>query len=607
MTIELLPESDALPLVESIGGKPYSTWRWSGGMRATVRRPFFALAAGIMLASGTPPRGEADLIRALVEQALATGTERSAVTQGETRAVLEKLGVELTRSGRDGLSFSERQVARSSRLVADGANGSVLFSLPIFQHWFAAQAIISGDVPADEVVVGRRSFSRWRWAAAVAALTLDDFAKVDALLGAWVVQNPGAAAWIIREAFSDRRDFRTEEDESLDAATSGERLLRALRTWREALGPLAPGLLPLPVVRGPVGLGVAVSRHRVNIAFAKVTPSADCVTEVPPGVHPLTATASSDWLPWLSAAAPRGQAWPWTLVRTQIAESTIKKLSNDPFLGAPEGVWVQERQFDLARQLLRRGRLFHGRLPADQVRSRAVESFDLLDRSRDSLISFQGSVNYSGAELEDIVRSIDAHNLSSIQSHLPEPDVPHPASTWVWDFYSPTRLMEFEVAVYGRACLAYDEALAHAFNNFGWSLPSSALAPFGVLLHLRLGLAEAGRTDWGSSTVTFTRVPIELLPELAPTGPDVTWSTNKRAVIVQSGQSQEEEHFGAVVERVRSWLVSQDREPLGGLGWSSTIANQMSEVRPASSVAALWLWDDLKSIGLGAGTFPQLR
>lgn len=48
----------------------------------------------------------------------------------------------------------------------------------------------------------------------------------------------------------------------------------------------------------------------------------------------------------------------------------------------------------------------------------------------------------------------------------------------------------------------------------------------------------------------------------------------------------------------------QNREAIGGVGWSSTGADDVTNVRPASSVAARWLWDDLKSVGLGTGTFP---
>ena len=75
-TTALLTADEALELVESAGGESHATWRWTADMRATVTRPFFALAAGVMLGRDEAPRGEADLIRGLVENALAKGTER---------------------------------------------------------------------------------------------------------------------------------------------------------------------------------------------------------------------------------------------------------------------------------------------------------------------------------------------------------------------------------------------------------------------------------------------------------------------------------------------------------------------------------------------------
>ncbi len=68
-TAALLSEDEALKLVELAGGKSHDTWRWTADMRATVTRPFFALAAGVMLGRDESPRGEADLIRGMVENA----------------------------------------------------------------------------------------------------------------------------------------------------------------------------------------------------------------------------------------------------------------------------------------------------------------------------------------------------------------------------------------------------------------------------------------------------------------------------------------------------------------------------------------------------------
>ncbi|AYY13021.1 hypothetical protein EF847_10220 [Actinobacteria bacterium YIM 96077] len=602
----LLTEDAALKLIESVSGRPHSTWRWTTDMRATVTRPFFALGAGVMLSRDEAPHGEADLIRGLVEDALRKGTERSAVTSGETRPVLKKLAVALTRTGKDGLLFSDGQIARSSRLVADGPNDSVRFSLPIFQHWFAAQAILAGDVPASEVVADALSFNRWRWAAAVAALSAQSEDAVDDLLGTWVAGNPGAAAWVTNEAFSGHRDWRTEDDENLDAKTSGARLLRALRTWTEALGPLAGGVLPSAVVRGPVGLGVTVSGHHIDIAFSTSRSAADYVTEVPPGVHPFVPDSVPDWRPWISGGAPQGHAWPWTMVQKRIANAMDERLSTDPFLGAPDGIWIQERRYDLARRVLGRGRSSYGALPADEVRDRAVELFDAVGRNRNAGISRSGSPVISGAELEDLVSWIDSTAPAQVASHLPDEDVPRPESGWVWNFYSPRRLMEFEVEVYGRACEAYDEALAHSFIRLGWSMPSTVLAPFGVILEVQFdGPDRLGDIP----LLTAMRVPMALIRQVAPPGPEAVWSVSRRAVITQTSREQATfwERQRAIREMIRSWLAEQSRESIGSLGWVDTGADDMSNVRPASSLAAGWLSDDLKSLGLGTGGSPQLR
>ncbi|TRW79286.1 hypothetical protein FK535_22450 [Mycolicibacterium sp. 018/SC-01/001] len=602
---KLLSEEKSIQLVELAGGRSRSTWSWTASMRATVRRPFFALAAGFMLGRDEAPRGEADLIRALVENALVIAPERSAVTSAETRSALQRLAINLTRTGGDCLSFIDRQIARSSRLTADGPDGAVLFSLPIFQHYFAAQAILDDNVSATEVVTDAASFNRWRWAAAVAALSAPDAQAVDDLLASLVAGNPGAAAWIIKAAFSGQRDWRTETDQ-LDANTSGPRLLRSLRTWSDALGPLARGVLPYPLVQGPVELGVMASGHLINVAFSTSSPAEDSVKNVPPGVHPLGGTASG-WIPWFFGAPPGGTAWPWTMARKQIAKATAGKLSTDPSIGAPDGIWAQERRFDLARRLLGRGSLFHRPLPASEVRVQAEAVFNSIGRERDARITLpSGQAIYFGAELADLISWLDENSAEEVPSHLPAEDIANPKGGFAWHFFSAPRLMEFEVEVYGRACEAYDEALAHSFARLGWSMPSSSFAPFGVVLEISFG--DSDRLG-GIPGLTAMRVPMELMCSIADFGSEAARSASGRAVARQATRdpAADREHYSATLEAVRAWLAEQNREPISGLGWMNGGADDMSNVRPASSVAAGWLWSDLQSIGLGDSIRRELR
>ena len=599
----LLSEEDAVALVELAGGQPHSTWRWTAEMRSTVRRPFFALAAGAMLGGDQAPHGEADLIRSLVEGALSRGAERSTVTSSETFSVLKDLAVSLTSSRRQNrLSFSERQVARSSRLVTDASHDTIAFSLPIFQHWFAAQAIIDGTVRAQDIVADAASFNRWRWAAAVAALSAPGPSVLDDLMSTWVAANPGAASWILKEAFSTSRTWRSADAQPLDADTSGIRLLRSLRTWADALGPLTPKVLS--VAQGPIGLGVRVSGHRLSVGLSATRPAADYVAELPPQVHPLSRATDAEWRPWFSGSAPEGDIWPWTFIRDRISETTLKTLENDPNLGAPDGVWQRERRFDLARRIAGRGSLFRSGLPAGETRLQAAELFRRIGING---IAGLGSYSVSGLELRQLIEWIDSTGTTEIESTLPTPDETQPRSGWVWDFYSPERLMEYEVEVYGRACEAYDEALSHTFCRLGWSMPSMALHPFGVILQLEY--QSDGLGGERTAVVTTIRAPMSLMSRLGASTSDVLWADSGRAVISQAPDESPTvwEHRSATSQTIATWLADANQEPLSAQGWSTSIADDMTEARPSASVAAGWIWDDLKSLGLGTGTFPQLR
>lgn len=606
----LLDEDAALALVELAGAGAHATWQWTADMRASVRRPFFALAAGTSLAKDDAPRSEADLIRTLVENALGSGRERGAVTSN-TGTILTALAVNLThgaggaggRAG-DGLTFSQRQTLRSSRLVADGPGGTVRFSLPILQHWFAAQALLDGTASPDVVMGDRRSFLRWRWAAAVAALSASDTGTLDTLIGKWVSANPGAAGWILNQAFKGGRSWQRERKQNLEPTESPQRLLTALRTWSDALGDLSRRVLPGPVAAGPVKLGVKVEGTRLLVAVSDEPVDADTVADVPDGVHPIIPAEVLHWSPWFSSTVPADEAWPWLMIRDLIARNTIKVLANDPTLGTPDGVWTQEHLFKVAKSVIGRG----GSIRSDDIavadiRSRAD---DLLERTggREGRAQFQlGGPTFTTADLVALLEHLEMTGAEMLSSPLPGPDVDNPQNNWVWSLWSSRQLARFEAEVYSRACEAYDEAVADAFARLGWSLPGTVFAPFGILIQIED--APHGAVI-PSPNLLVVRLPMALLPQLAPREGDVLWAQNGRAVAVLAEHAVQSESMIPIMEAVSAWLAAEGTEALGGYGYSSTAADDMTEKRPASSIAAKWLFDDLKTLGLGDGTFPQL-
>lgn len=179
-----------------------------------------------MLANGQIPSGQADLIRRLVEYALADApTSAAAVTSTPRYTALRTLAENLTRSGntRDGLNFQERALVRQTTLVHVRADGSADFTLPIFQQWFAGQSILAAPSKARELAADPQLFDRWRWAIAVACVA-GDSEQVDAIISESLHGNPGAGSWIIDQV-SSGHDWRS--DEPIDESTAGPRLLRA--------------------------------------------------------------------------------------------------------------------------------------------------------------------------------------------------------------------------------------------------------------------------------------------------------------------------------------------------------------------------------------------
>jgi hypothetical protein len=601
----LLSEEAALGLVEAAGAGRRATWYWTGDMRTSLRRPFFALAAGVMLAKDDAPRGEADLIRALVENALSNGRERASVTATETHKALTALAVNLTAGDTDGLTFSQRQTVRTSRLGADGPSGTVRFSLPILQHWFAAQAILAGTVAPDTVLANRRNFLRWRWAAAVAALSATSTNTLDTLLGTWINANPGAAAWILREAFGQGRHWRQPGEDALEPLESRRRLLTALRTWSDALGDLSPRVLFGVRAHQPVKLGVSVNGTRLDVAISEDSVETDAVIDVPANVHPMMQSGPREWLPLFSGGAPQGDAWPWLFIRDRIAGATLKMLERDTDLGADNGIWVREKRYTTARALLGRDGIFTSDLPADEIRNNIQQLFKLSGGpDAPTLFHLGGRRSATDVDLRDLLQHLDSTGAAVLRANVPPADVTNPATSWVWSFYSKEQLAVLEADAYGRACEAYDEVLAGAFSCFGWSLPRSGLAPFGMILFLA-DPPEASAMP--SPTLTAVRVPMPLLTRLAPQGPGTVWSENGRAVITPAPGGVEYETLVSLMETTLEWVAAQGGEVFGGYSWTSTGARDMSKKRPASDIAARWLHSDLKNLGLSGGTFPQLQ
>jgi hypothetical protein len=608
LPVSLLSTEEAGDLVVLAGAAKGTTFGWSKALRASITRPFFALAAGRALSRDRAPHGEADLIRAVVEDALHQGSELASVGSDVIYTVLKRLAVLLT-DGISGtnLSFKNRQTALSSRLVTPFGRNRLAFSLPIFQQWFAAQAMLEGDAPIEKVVGGATGFSHWRWAAAIAIIDLSeqDTERLDGFIAQWVTSNPGVASWILIRAFGKAGSWNGPNDAPLDPVTSGPRLLKALRTWSGALGAWAGCVLPQQVISGPMELGITVDGRQLIFGFSKRTVSHDTIVDWPKDLNPFHVDSTSKWQFWFSRTAPPNAAWPWLVIQDLIAKASEKSLKNEPYLGGSNGIWGEERRYAIALSLTgHHGSLMRPTISANDIRTTAI---GLRDRIGPHGIVKVNSTQIFADELDDIVRRLDDSSTAELPSPVPVPDaVQSMKSGWVWDLFTEEGLKKFEVEVYARACVAYDEALANAFSAFAWSMPGTVLQPMGVILGLSYVDGFADRTP----CLSVVRVPMDLITELAPTDPSTVWAKSGRAVIhreVDDRRNDFSQRGRDYFEHIRQWLARKNIEPANLPGWSETIEGSISKERPSVAIAVGWLDEDLKSLGLVDGIIHNVQ
>ncbi len=153
--------------------------------------------------------------------------------------------------------------------------------------------------------------------------------------------------------------------------------------------------------------------------------------------------------------------------------------------------------------------------------------------------------------------------------------------------------------------MAYEELADGPFSNFQWSLAMNACRPFGVIGTVTF---DRGSGLAHGPVLSYHEMPMDLFDDALDEG-DYLLSSNRRAAI-QIAESREADtwlRWQAHEDSVASWAVRKNLAgPFRGLGSGSTVIDT-SHDRAASSVAAHWVWNDLKRLKLTEGTFPQVK
>ncbi|WP_040793369.1 hypothetical protein [Nocardia paucivorans] len=269
----------------------------------------------------------------------------------------QKLAVETIRTGKpvDPARFTTTDIAvriRASPLVtSDGRRCA--FSLATFEQWFAAKALLEGITDIEEALGSLQMFDRWKYVLAL-VLASGEPTRADPLLAAVARWNPGALAWLIRESRTGGLTHPHPAFGPEDWETIGHRLREAAIAMLEGLGPLAKATFPVQAggASDLNGISLAVAVHEPRLTLAWLVSDEVPSEPLPPVTTLPLASAYGERSVYLrTEPVTTGVNWVWEVMQRHLAEDLNKGLGRliDTVATQVPGV-VRDEYLDMARQ-----------------------------------------------------------------------------------------------------------------------------------------------------------------------------------------------------------------------------------------------------------------
>lgn len=574
--VQVLPplsDEEARMLVGRVAGADMTVGRaagWPQPVHDAIRRPLFAVLLGASLRSGDAvPQSRAELVAALAERA-ARRTDVEPALRRLAVASLQRGGGPVPTA--EVATPSEADDLLTTRLVAARGN-ALLFPLIIFAHWFAAAALAEQDLELDALLEMPTQLDDWLYPMAICVARYRPD-QVTALLSTLARRRPAFASQVVDEATSRWGFTDIASPPSLQAARE---VRHATEAWVDGIGPLAPVIAPLRNDGSLASLGASASGPWLTLVWYRGSDRCEPVFEMPSEFSMFD--AGWGWGPGKAArpGTQAGWAWRWSLEGLSDVLKEVLKDRSLPVRGTP---LFDPALYELVARLNN-----HGALTADTFDIAATQA--MVEPDTDLLATEMGATIPVTGLYADLQALLDA-GVRSLTSPFPGPDRDHYGSGWIWDPYSPQRMLERTIAVYSCALAAYEHYVQHYFAALADRMPIAVTLPAALTGSLA---APTSPTHAGGPIIHWH---FEALPEGEASRVELRLDQNA-SFISRAPDDVAYQRLHAMRPNAARWLRHVEH------GSVLDVFN----VYDARELVYSWLWSDLVAIKWVQGSLPS--
>lgn len=553
--IHYLEPTEQKKLVAKISSKAamyFSPQSLSQELSACIKFPLFCIIYASLRGSDNLgfAKNKIDLISAFVEKALKTTTETNPAAYND----LINLSICTINANYGDIHLSDVTLSESidtilkTGLIELDAN-YISFPLAIVPQFLGAKALQQKKIDSTAIVLNIDRIYQWKYPLSI-LFSQAPFEETFDLFAAVFCNAPGLAARIISDGTkSDRRDTLPP------AKDCGNSMIRCMKIWENALGPLCKHLVHK---NKDDGFCLSVATHKSSLAFSWYpTTSTDEVTVKTfkemmrtPGMH--------------SGPIPAQSNWPWIVTFKMLADHLTDCIHRKTILGTCDQL-TKESTWHNALLLAKQGSLCHSPI--------SVSSFDSYKKYGNCILIIKKQSIDLHVFFESLKNYVDKKTNAI---HPPFPVGNQEYSGNVWSCYSPNQFLELTRFVFASALKEYSDLMASEFSCLAREMYTSQLMPCKLVGNLQFN----PKTDHGP----VLRWYLLTLDHNHTNGVDIDYRSNDQDL---------DDEISSIYENHR-----KNRPALKGSGFiKHGQALYLNCPTPVTDIVYEWLQQELKKLG----------